>query len=206
MAASKTASKPSVQAAPKAAPSKIDSDLAGAIDAIADKAATAHVATSVANAPVAATPDVEATAPAKTPAKAPVRRRAGDGMISEPAGPTNKYGISNAAWTLPKDGFVLALAKLIAVKPGISLDEASCVIHGQDSDGNPTRRGTTAVYQTWDLPRKGFGLKRQGGGLHLVMPEGHDVKEVASAPSAKLDGLIEARKRDDLAELVANNA
>lgn len=190
MAVSTSANAKKLPASPKA-----DAKLATAIEAIADKAATDT--TAIAKVKAEASPE---------PATITPRRRATDGVISEPGGPKNKYGIGEgAAWSLPKDGFTLAMAKLIAIKPGISLDEVSCVIHGQDSDGKPTRRGTTSVYQTWDLPRKGLGLKREKGGLHLLVPNGHTVKEVASAPSAKLDGLIEARGRDDLAELVARN-
>lgn len=144
----------------------------------------------------------EKSIPAGTP-KAARKRRGADGIVSQPGGSKSKYGIpGGAAWSFPKDGFVLAMAKLMAVNPGMTPAEISCVIHGQDADGNPKRQGTTDVYFTWDLPRKGFGVERKAGGLSVLMPEGRDLLELRKVDSPKLDGLIEARGRADLAALI----
>lgn len=128
--------------------------------------------------------------------------RGADRVLAHPAGPQTKYpdkaGTDASKWVVPtRDSFIVAMAKLMAFRPGLTNAQISEIIHPVPK-GEPTREGTTSVYYTWDLPRAGFGVERKAGGMHLVMPTGHPIEEIKDHPSPKLGGLLLSQGRTEI--------
>lgn len=184
---------PSKRSAPQAA--DYGQMLASSIDEVVGNKALPAAPTPVEKA-------AEAQADAAAQASKPKRTRGSDRVLSHPAGPSTKYPdrvpTDETQWTVPvRDSFTVAMAKLMAFRPGLTNAQISEIIHPVPA-GQPTREGTTSVYYTWDLPRCGFGVERKAGGMHLLMPKGHSVDEIKSHPSPKLNGLLTSLGRKDI--------
>lgn len=149
----------------------------------------------------------------KPKAKAKRRRGGADGILSQPAGPDHTPSgddpqMSLADFKLPTSKqYVGAFAKLLALKPGIGVEEVSSILHTKelDGDGLPKRLSTTKVYCTYNFRKAGLGVERKSGGLYLLLPEGYSIDEFKKMPSEKLVERATLNGRDDIVELEMNS-
>ena len=103
--------------------------------------------------------------------------------------------------------YVGAYAKLLALKPGIKVEEVSEILHTKerDADGLPKRLSTTKVYLTYNFRKAGIGVERKAEGLYLLLPEGYSVEEYAKRPSTKLEERARLNGRMDIVEMEINS-
>jgi hypothetical protein len=198
----------STESTPEPQATDFNAALAASIDAI--PAATPTLKEEILQIASDASTEAPALPAAKTTKRGakPGVRRGGDRVLSCPAGPFHSKKMDDAGWTFPKDGYVMAIAQLLALKPGISPVEISSIIHTNelDGDGLPARLSTTHVYPGWNFVTAGMGIERKDGGWHLLLPNGRTMDEVKSFNSKKLKERATLNGRLDIVQLVEDAA
>lgn len=184
-----------------------DFDLANAFDSVVPDKATDKDTTEViaiadsAEISTAPAPAATTTPPIK---KARKKSRRGDRIISEPAGPNHQNGMTDEGWQFPRGKtYINAMAKLVALKPGIKPEEVSEIIHSNehDADGKPVRLSTTTVYPGWNFVNAGFGCERKDGGWHLILPATVTMDQFMAIEATKLIERATLHGRNDIVEL-----